>query len=142
MRSRIAMDLYNTDTNQKRCGKCVWNTIVDPNKIGYGPWIFILSGYCFHQAHTLKCTINSTGTFNAGVVMHESYTKVSAELGGAVLNDTVWSRYQGVPVISHTTVKQFKFSDGSLLHSHFMWSLSINSCIQLMRSIFNLKWFY
>ena len=38
VKTRIAMDLYNTDTNQKRCGKCVWNTIVDPNKIGYGPW--------------------------------------------------------------------------------------------------------
>ena len=107
-----------------------------PESLSYQDIVFTI------QAHTLKCTINSTGTFNAGVVMHESYTKVSAELGGAVLNDTVWSRYQGVPVISHTTVKQFKFSDGSLLHSHFMWSLSINSCVQFMRSIFNLKWFY
>ena len=71
--------------------------------------------------------------------MHKSYTKVSVGLGGAVLVDTVLSRYQGVLLISHTTVKQFKFSDGSLLHSYFMWSLSINSCIQLMRSIFNLK---
>ena len=142
MRTRIAMDLYNTDTNQKRCGKCVWNTIVDPNKIGYGPWIFILSGHCFHHSSSYIEMHYKLNWNNAGEVMHESYTKVSVGLGGAVLVDTVWSRYQGVLVISHTTVKQFKFSDGSLLHSHFMWSLSINSCIQLMRSIFNLKWFY